>query len=309
VTSGDDGGDFGAVSSVQPTVIQSDLERSTDWPPAKVVSGKAMISCETDYALHGDGERLENLEFFSVLDALTPCQEKGVVRLRYTGKIASDFTTLVERIAEMATRMGIGERILDVDSSGGHVEDAIVAGDAMAESQWTIWIREGAVCHSACVLVLAAGDNRVVSGSVGVHRIIRLQSQATSRAELNRELEEVHSQMESYLARNGASVAVADLMMTVPNRSLRLLTGDELVEFGLDGVNAAQDDLERIRLARHCGQDFVRRRDAFNRAFERECAASKQDVEGKNTCGLALRTRFGFPDRSCPEESPLAGYR
>jgi len=210
VTSGDGGGDFGAVSTVQavPT-LQSDLERSTDWPPAKLVSGEAAISCETDYALHGDGEPLVNLEFFSVLDTMTACQEKGVVRLRYTGKIAGDFTTLVERIAEMATRMEIPERILDIDSSGGHVEDAIVAGDSIAESHWTIWVREDAVCHSACALALAAGDDRVIAGKVGVHRIIRLQSKATSRAELNRELADVHAQIETYLARNGAAAAVA----------------------------------------------------------------------------------------------------
>jgi hypothetical protein len=209
----------------------------------------------------------------------------------------------------MATRMGITERILDIDSSGGHVEDAIVAGDSMAESHWTIWIREDAVCHSACVLVLAGGDKRLVAGKVGVHRIIRLQSQATSRAELNRELSEVHSQIESYLERNGAAAAVADLMMTIPNRSLRLLSADELAAFGLSGANAAQDDLERIRLARRCGEDFVRRRDSFNRAFERECAASKQPVEAQNTCGLELRGRYGFPDRRCRAESPMAEYQ
>ncbi|MEP6633516.1 MAG: hypothetical protein ABJA62_04835, partial [Luteimonas sp.] len=302
-------GDFGAISVVQPVpTLKSDLERSTDWPPAKVVSGKAWIGCETDYALQGDGAPLRNLEFFSVLDAMTACQQKGVVRLRYTGKIAGDFTTLVERISEMATRLDIPKRILDIDSSGGQVEAAIAAGDAMAEAHWTIWVREDAVCHSACVLVLAAGDNRLIAGKVGVHRIIRLQSTATSRADLNRELADVFAQMKSYLERNGADAAVAELMMTIPNRSLRLLTASELIQFGLDGPNAAQDDLDRIRLARDCGEKFVRRHDAFNRAFEQECATANRDVEGKNRCGLMLRARFGFPGKVCRKESPLAEF-
>jgi hypothetical protein len=136
-----------------------------------------------------------------------------------------------------------------------------------------------------------------------------MQSQATSRAELNRELSEVHAQIESYLERNGAAAAVADLMMTIPNRSLRLLSADELMAFGLDGANAAQDDLERIRLARVCGVDFVRRRDAFNRAFDSECAASKRSVEVQTACGLELRGRFGFPDQKCRSESPMAEYQ
>jgi hypothetical protein len=202
--------------------------------------------------------------------------------------------------------MGIPQRILDIDSSGGQVEDAIRAGDIMAESRWTIWVREGAVCHSACVLLLAGGDDRVISGAVGIHRIIRIQSQAGSRAELSSELHEVHEAMKDYLERNGAGVAVADFMMTVPNRSLRLLTPDELVEFGLTGRNAAQEDLDRIRMVRRCGLDFVRRADGFYRAFEEQCSSVEKGVDAINDCGRALRPEYGFPDKKCPTESPLA---
>ena len=31
-----------------------------------------------------------------------------------------------------------------------------------------------------------------------------------------------------------------------------------------------------------------------------------QDVADINTCGLALRAKFGFPDPRCPVESPMA---
>ncbi len=307
--SGDAGGDFGAMSAdAIPPRVQIDIRRTTAWPPAKIVSGSAWVSCETDHATHGDGEALVNLQYFSVLDAMLACQPRDVVRLRYKGKIAADFTSLVERVANMATRMGIDERILDIDSSGGQVEEAIRAGDAIAESNWTIRLRDGAICHSACVLILAAGDDRLISGKVGIHRIIRLVSRATSRAELNHELRDVHTQMKQYLERNGAGVAVADLMMTVPNRSLRLLTDAELEEYGLQGANAAEDDLERIKLARKCGPEFVRRKDAFARAFDGQCTQPDQGVDAVNACGLALRDRFGFPDRKCPADSPMAGY-
>jgi hypothetical protein len=95
-------------------------------------------------------------------------------------------------------------------------------------------------------------------------------------------------------------------MMTVPNRSLRLLTPDELVEFGLTGRNAAQEDLDRIRLVRRCGLDFVRREDAFYRAFEHQCSQVEKGVDAINACGMALRPQYGFPDEKCPADSPLA---
>lgn len=299
--------DSGAISSPRNDVLPTpqDVLEGTHWPPAAVTAGEAAISCEADYAV-GDGMPLANLEYFSVVDAMAPCRERGIVRLHYRGKIDAGFADLVERVAAMAGRMGIGKRILDLDSAGGQVEDAIRAGDAIGAGRWTLWVREGALCHSACVLILAAGDNRLISGDVGIHRMIRMNSTASTRAELNKELRTVHAQLKEYLERNGAGVAVADLMMTVPSRDLRLLTEPELKEFGLDGANAAQEDLERIRLLRRCGEDFVRRKEGFMRAFDEQCTRQGAEVDAMNACGRKLRARFGFPDARCAAESPLA---
>ncbi|WP_039813026.1 hypothetical protein [Xanthomonas arboricola] len=277
------------------------------WPQAELDAGKAWISCATDYSSEaGDGTLLPALDRASVEAALAPCRDTGVLRVRYAGKINAGFAALVWRLAAVAEQLRLPHRILDLDSSGGQVEAAIRAGDVIGESNWTIWVREGSICHSACVFVLAAGDNRLVAGKVGIHRMMRISSKATSRAELNRELREVYGNVKDYLERNGVAVAVADLMMTVPNRSLRLLTMDELREYGLDGTNAVQDDLERIRQMRKCGDAFVRRKDAFLVAFDQKCKGEGADLEAVNACGLALKQRFGFPDAACPEESPLA---
>lgn len=300
----------GAISTPAPKVVPAakDVLKGTKWPAATLTSGTATIGCETDYATAGDGEPLADLGFFAVADAVRPCTEAGVLRLRYSGKISSDFADLVERVSAMADRMGIGKRILDIDSAGGQVEDGIRAGDAIGDAHWTIWVREGSVCHSACVFILAAGDNRIVSGDVGIHRIIRLHSDATTRAELEAELRAVHDNIKEYFARNGVDVAVADMMMTVPSSQLRLLTADELRQYGLSGSNPVQDDLERIRLARKCGESFVHRREAFLKAFEAKCASGDGDVDAVAACGRKLRGAYGFPDKRCPAETPLAEY-
>lgn len=303
----------GAISTPAPKAVPTatDVLKGTDWPPAKLESGTATISCDTDYASTGDGEPLADLGFFTVADAVRPCREAGVLRVRYSGKISADFADLVERLSAMADRMQIGKRILDIDSAGGQVEDGIRADDAIGDAHWTIWVREGSLCHSACVFILAAGDNRIVSGDVGIHRIIRLHSDATTRAELEAELRDVHDRIKEYFARNGVDVAVADMMMTVPSSQLRLLTADELRTYGLSGSNPVQDDLERIRLARKCGAPFVHRREAFLRAFESKCATGAHgqgDVHDIAACGRELRGAYGFPDRRCPSETPLAEY-
>ncbi len=307
-TSAQQGGAISAAPLVDATPVQNGVDSGTNWPAATLASGQARISCDAADTKSEDDIALSDLEFFSVVDALTACQAKSVLRLRYTGEIGADFTALMERVANVANRMDIRNRILDIESSGGRIEDAMKAGDIIAESQWTIRIRDDAICHSACVLILAAGDMRMISGKIGIHRMVRIESTATSRAELSHELRDVHGQMKQYLERNGASVAVADLMMTVPNRKLRLLSAPELKEYGLDGANAAQDDLERIKLTRRCGEDFVRRKDDFVRVYDQQCAKPGKALGAISACGLALRPKFDFPDEKCPADSPLAEY-
>ncbi|WP_235974237.1 hypothetical protein [Luteimonas deserti] len=295
--------DLPEVSALPETPLEN-----VDWAPMTLTDGTAALGCELDYANAGDGEVLAAFEQDALRTAMQACAERGVFRLRYRGRVTQEFTQLMQRLAVVAEGLGIDKRVLDIDSSGGMVEEAIRAGDVIAESRWTIWVRDGAVCHSACVFLLAGGDTRLIGGRVGIHRIIRMSSTASTRAELNRELRAVYGRVRDYLERNGAAVAVADLMMAVPNRSLRILTTDELKLYGLDGVNPAQDDLDRLRLMRKCGQDFVNRRDAYARAFDATCNAPDRDVEQMAACGLELRSTFGFPDEQCPSESPLSEF-
>lgn len=308
-TSADSGG---AISSAPldkpaPKPTPQEVLAGTQWPPALLGEGRASISCSSDYAA-GDGQPLQSLDYFAMVDAMSPCRDTGIVRLHYRGKIDVGFADMVERAAAMAARMGIQHRILDLDSPGGLIEDGIRAGDSIGDSHWTIWVREGAVCHSACVLILAAGDQRLVSGTVGIHRMIRLSSTATTRQQLNAELRQVHSQLVDYLGRNGAASAIADLMMTVPSRDLRLLTADELHGFGLEGANPVQDDLERLRVLRQCGTDFLRRKEGFQRALDVDCGKPGQHVDAIRACGVKLLPKYGFPDKRCPDEAPMAEY-
>ncbi|MFN3310454.1 MAG: hypothetical protein ACK40R_01975 [Thermomonas sp.] len=301
-----------AVAPVPPPAprVQRKPQAEIDWSPeVRLEAGDAWIDCSPDYH-QGDGRPVLSLAYLDLRKTMQDCRASGLMRLRYKGRITPSFAALAERTGKVAGDLGIGKRILDIDSGGGSVEAAMRAGDAIGENDWTLWVRGDSVCHSACVLLLAAGDMRVIVGPVGVHRMIRVKSAATSRRELGEELRRISDDLRNYLERNGASIEVYDLMTTVPNRTLRILTDDELEQFGLSGANAVEDDLDRIRLARTCGSEFLQRRDAFRRAYDAQCVqpadAAHQDVAEINACGLALRQRYGFPDPRCPIDSPMA---
>ena len=295
-----------------PAAVQRMPQADIDWSPVRLEAGDAWIDCGPDYH-QGDGRAVLSLAYVDLRNAAAECRQTGLLRLRYQGKVTASFAALAERTGRVVEDLGIGKRILDLDSAGGHVEAAIRAGDAIGEHDWTIWVRGDSVCHSACVLLLAAGDMRVIAGPVGIHRMVRVGSSATSRRELGEELRTVSDGLRNYLERNGASSEVYDLMTTVPNRTLRVLDDGELERYGLAGPNAVEDDLNRIRLARRCGNDFVRRRDAFRHAYDDQCMQpavdtqdQQQDVADIDSCGLQLRRRFGFPDPKCPHDSPMA---
>ena len=301
-----------AGQSERPAPAQRKPQTGIDWSPVLLEAGDAWIDCGSDY-LAGDGRPVLSLEYVALRDAAAACRATGLLRLRYEGKVTASFAALAERTGKVLGDLGIDKRILDIDSAGGHVEAAIRAGDAIGENDWTLWVRGDSLCHSACVLLLAAGDMRVIAGPVGIHRMVRVGSSATSRKELGEELRSVSDDLRNYLERNGASSEVYDLMTTVPNRTLRLLEHEDLERYGLAGPNAVEDDLNRIRLARRCGTEFVRRRDAFRRAYDEQCTLPASDTEGQhqdvvdiNACGLKLRSRFGFPDAGCPDDSPMA---
>ena len=306
IVAANNGEDSGAVSSdtapAKP-VMKEDVLKGTHWPPMPLTSGTAWISC-VDGAPIDAGTQLLSLDFLAVSDAMQPCTGENLVHVAYQGKISGEFTALVQRVTAMSERLGISEHVLDIDSTGGRIEDAMPAGDFIAESHWLIRVRDNAICHSACVLVLAAGDDRDIQGRIGIHRMVRVGSKADTRAEVSQELREVYGELKEYLERNGASVAVADLMMTVPNRRLRLLTPAELQEYGLSGRNAVQDDLDRIRLARKCGDDFIKRADAFRRDYALQCMTQLAVQVPLADCGADLLEHYGFPDATCPAESP-----
>jgi len=56
------------------------------------------------------------------------------------------------------------------------------------------------------------------------------------------------------------------------------------------------------------GADFLHRKEAFQRALDEDCGKPGQHVDAMRDCGIALLPRYGFPDKHCPDEAPMAEY-
>ncbi|MET0717644.1 MAG: hypothetical protein ABWY34_04490, partial [Pseudoxanthomonas sp.] len=77
-----------------PVASKADVLQGTEWPSVELSSGEAFISCDADPAVAKTEERLVELSYAAVDAALKKCEQAGLVRLDYEGKIATDFTAL-----------------------------------------------------------------------------------------------------------------------------------------------------------------------------------------------------------------------
>lgn len=255
---------------------------------------------------------------------LSSCDANELV-IFYEGEIDRSFAQMVSLISDR--HWPYARRTLFLHSPGGEVEAALQAGAVMSQEPWAVYVaRTGEIsltnnistarCYSACVFVLAAARERLVQGEVGIHRIYPSGSDASSREELQRELEAIVDRTKAFLRQNGVSTSIVDDMMSVPSNDIRTLTQEDLDRYGLGPENAAQVDVERLDLDRRCGSDFLPRLEAAEQeiaqicghalstaclAGAEQCSAASAEMD---TCSNAVNRNYGFPDPVCPRDGP-----
>jgi hypothetical protein len=99
---------------VAPTV-QRKPQAEVDWSPERLEAGDAWLDCSPDYRA-GDGRPVLSLAYLDLRKAMQDCRATGLLRLRYRGKVTASFAALAERVGKVADDLGIGKRILDIDS-------------------------------------------------------------------------------------------------------------------------------------------------------------------------------------------------
>lgn len=252
------------------------------------------------------------------------CQRiTGTIRVKYKGEIDKSFLQFIELI-ELYEAETINDQakactaentlscdwqprdfVLIINSPGGDVEAAIDAARIMSLRKWTVLVKEGAECTSACIFLLASAAERIIIGSVGIHRIIPVGSSIDNREALEGRIAPILDDARSLLKANGVSPRLLDDMMTIPSSEVRFLTKVEIDEYGLGAENSAALDLERVAIERKCGADFAERLIAAE-ALSQQCGGSTVggDFGRYRRCMNAGYKALGFPDRRCPDDGP-----
>jgi hypothetical protein len=124
---------------------------------------------------------------------------------------------------------------LALDSRGGAVAEALAIGRAVREAELSTEMAGGAVCASACPLILAGGVERVVATDawVGVHQIYRTPDRYDSANAVLGGAQSLLGAVHAYLEEMGVDSAMLGPALQTPPERLHYFDADALLELGL----------------------------------------------------------------------------
>ena len=132
---------------------------------------------------------------------------------------------------------------VDLNSKGGNLSEAMKIGYIVRNYEAQTMVPYKKECLSSCVFILAAGVNRDVYGTVGIHRpyFESLNPNATT-SEIKKMREENKKLIKEYFANMDVSDSIIDEMMSIEPSKIKILSEDELTKFRLSVMDADHEE-------------------------------------------------------------------
>ena len=157
-----------------------------------------------------------------------------VVAVIISGQIESGDAKKVGSFLAEINRTDDGHQIrrLLIHSPGGLAVEAMEIGRLLRANGIEVFIPRELSCISACVLILAGGATRTISGQVGIDRphFLRAAGPGDNVPTL---LAQTKQAMREYFYSMGVAEDLADAMFSVPNGMVHFLSQDELFQYRL----------------------------------------------------------------------------
>jgi ATP-dependent protease ClpP protease subunit len=172
--------------------------------------------------------------------------------LKIDGEIDAAAVEKVQRLFDNRRRQAakiVGERF-EINSRGGDIIAAMAIGRMFRKEQAFLFIEDGSVCISACVLILAGAVDRIISpsGKVGIHRpyIMTTPQRQLTGDQVKRVYGLMLGDIRAYLREMNVSERLADVMLATEPERVHMLTQSELSGYGLAGVDSAEQQRRAI---------------------------------------------------------------
>jgi len=181
--------------------------------------------------------------------------------INFQGDIANGNASVLNRIIdnlnsnESKNWKDCGDSIrktIILNSKGGDLDESIIMGRIIRKNQMEVIVPGGSgECLSACVYMLSGGVERVILGSVGVHRsyFVALNSDV-SIGGIRARRDNISKKVRDYLNEMDISLSLIDYIESTPPESIRILSDGDLRLFRLDGLDSAYEEKKTAEKAR-----------------------------------------------------------
>ncbi|ARE42432.1 putative periplasmic protein (plasmid) [Rhodovulum sp. P5] len=156
-------------------------------------------------------------------------------RLHLTGKIAPGDAERLMLELSRREHEGTPVRVLDLDSTGGSVHDALAIGRALRAGEIDTEVVDGAICFSACPYIFAGGVARRVEagGRLGVHQHYFGENTFLPAFMAVKDIQRGQADVMAHLRAMGVDPALMEPAMRTPPEEIYVLDRQELTEFRL----------------------------------------------------------------------------
>jgi len=135
--------------------------------------------------------------------------------------------------------------IIRINSRGGNVDEALLIGREIRKNSFGVLVLEKSQCLSSCVFILASGLNKMVMGTVGIHRPYFTYIQEGKTADEIRSMRDSLTQrIKSFLNYVDVPESLLEEMLAYPPEKLKVLSEQDLIKFRLTGTDATQDEID-----------------------------------------------------------------
>lgn len=209
-----------------------------------------------------------------------------------SGEISPQDAEAMARSTDLAAAAKV--RFVFLDSPGGDLDSAMRIGRMLRAIEVTVIVPPGAECMSACVFILAAGTDRIVKGTVGIHRPYFLKS---PEGDVGAAVLELERAAREYLIEMNVPARLADDMFSIDPRDMVLLDAEELRGYRLVGRDIVEREERSLRMAESLG---ISRKayEAFAADLNYRCTIFSGNHAELFDCIRVVAADHGLPDET-----------
>lgn len=198
-----------------------------------------------------------------------------------SGEITKQDALAVREITEESLGQNLSHPQILLNSKGGDVYAAFSIGRDIRKIQGAAIVTMDSVCYSACVFILAGATQRLVGGSVGIHRPYRNNTELVSIDEAQSQYTMLMKDSKKFLEEMNLSGELYEAMVRISPEQIRILSDNELSAYGLNRIDPVQDDYYDTVGAGSYGitkQEYLARKYKKDTVCERFVQAGDQDA-------------------------------